>query len=66
MLSIFQTRTGEFDDDNGDKVTENAELDYTKEVEVIRLSKNGGRTDDGVVVIDFKRVSGSFFLVWYM
>ena len=46
----------EFEKD-GENIHEEVQLDYQKEVEVIRLKHEGKSTEGGIVVLDFKRVS---------
>ena len=47
------TKTFEQD---GEKIQEEVTLDHSKEVEVIKLSKDGGKTITGVVAYDYRRV----------
>ena len=48
-------KTDEFEQD-GEKIHEEVQLDYTKEIEVIKLTKNEGKTMNGIVVLDYRRV----------
>lgn len=59
--SRVEYKTKDFEED-GEKVKEEVELDYTKEIEVIKLTKNEGKTNNGIVVIDYRRSLTAMYL----
>ena len=54
-ILLCQTKVKEYEE-GGKKVHEEVQLDYEKEVEIIRLQHEGEASDGGIVVLDFKRV----------
>jgi hypothetical protein len=59
--SRVEVKTKDFEED-GEKIKEEVELDYTKEIEVIKLTKNDGRTNNGIVVVDYRRSLTAMYL----